>query len=135
MLENTIKKLQKDIEVYEKQLDNLHDLLEQGIYSTDKFLERSKLLVEKIRIANNDIVNLEDQLIQINAREKGKKLIIPKVQKVLDVYQSLESPKDKNKLLKEVLEKAIYLKTNKRGRWDDGAMDDFELVLYPKVPK
>lgn len=135
MLENSIKKLQKDIEVYEKQLDNLHDLLEQGVYSTDKFLERSKLLGEKIKKTNNDIEMMEDQLVQLNAREKGKKLIIPKVQKVLDIYLSLEDPAAKNKLLKEVLEKAIYLKTNKRGRWDDGAMDDFELVLYPKVPK
>ena len=135
ILENSISKLRKDIDLYEKQLDNLHDLLEQGVYSTDKFLERSKLLGERIHTANEDISNLEDQLKQIHAREKGKELIIPKMQRVLDLYRYLDDPEDKNELLKEALEKVIYLKENKRGRWDDGAMDDFELVLYPKVPK
>ena len=134
ILENAIKKLNKDIDVYSKQLDSLHDLLEQGIYTTDKFLERSKLLGDRIKEAQEDIENLENQIEQINAREKSKQVIIPRVQKVLDVYRDREDPADKNDLLKEVLEKAIYLKENRNGRWDEKAMDDFELVLYPKVP-
>jgi hypothetical protein len=134
ILENTIKKLHKDIDVYSKQLDSLHDLLEQGIYTTDKFLERSKLLGDRIKAAQVDIGYLENQKEQINAQEKSRKFIIPKVQKVLDVYRIRKDPADKNDLLKEVLEKVIYLKENKNGRWDETAMDDFTLVLYPKVP-
>jgi hypothetical protein len=35
-------------------------------------------------------------------------------------------------MLKEELEKVVYLKT-KNGRWNN-APDDFELTLYPKIP-
>jgi chromosome segregation ATPase len=135
ILEKSIERLQKDILVYEKQMDNLHDLLEQGVYDIDKFLERSKILGDKLRTAHDDIAILEDEIKQLNMREKSKKVIIPKVQNVLDVYRTLEDPADQNKLLKEALDRVIYLKVNARGRWDDAAMDDFELVLYPKVPK
>jgi site-specific DNA recombinase len=133
MLERSIVKLQKDIGVYEKQMDNLHNLLEQGVYDIDKFLERSKVLGDNIRAANDDIAILEEEIKQLNAREESKRVIIPKVQTVLEVYRSVEDPAKKNKLLKEVLDKVIYLKENTNGRWSDAAMDDFVLVLSPNV--
>jgi site-specific DNA recombinase len=39
-----------------------------------------------------------------------EKRFIPKVERVIDLYWKLADPKDRNHLLKEVLEKVIYIK-------------------------
>ncbi len=65
-------------------------------------------------------------------RKQNQKNIIPKVEYLLSVYNTLSTPKAKNDMLKEVLEKVIYIKC-KNGRWHNNP-DDFEIVLYPKIP-
>lgn len=129
----TVKKLEDEIKSLEKQLDNLHDLLEQGIYSTEKFLERSRLLTGRIGQAQKDLEALQEGLKRDAIREESQRVIIPKVEKVLELYFSTDDPALKNELLKEVLEKAIYTKTT-NGRWHNRP-DDFELELYPRLPK
>lgn len=132
LLYKAIQKLDQDIKTLKKQSESLYDLLEQGIYTTEIFLERSKNISNRIEAAEKNKKELEKQLEEFYAKEKAKKEIIPKMEKVLEVYHDLKDPAEKNKLLKEVIEKAIYTKTVK-GRWH--RPDDFELVLYPKLPK
>ena len=55
-----------------------------------------------------------------------------KVEHVLDVYRSLPNAQSKNDLLKEVLDRVVYIK-RKSTRWNDTS-DDYELTLYPKLP-
>lgn len=128
-----IKKLDDELKTLEKQMENIHDLLEQGIYSTDTFLERSKIITERIEKAKKDKNILLEELHKEEMREESKRTIIPKVEKVLELYKLTDDPQLKNDLLKEVIEKAVYTKTVS-GRWH-GKPDDFELVLYPKLPK
>ena len=42
-----IRKLDADIANLEKQRENLHDLLEQGVYDTDTFLERGRSIAAR----------------------------------------------------------------------------------------
>ena len=42
-----IKKLEDEISGLNKQLNNIHDFLEQGVYSAETFMERSKIINEK----------------------------------------------------------------------------------------
>ena len=58
--------------------------------------------------------------------------IVPKVEKLLEVYRDLPDAKSKNDVLKSVLEKVVYLKTERavKGR----PLDNFELTIYPKLP-
>lgn len=133
LIEKSIEALDNELATLEKQLNNLHDLLEQGIYSIDTFLERSKILNEKIETTKKDKKELDEKLKNTFAREKGEKAFIPKVEKVIDLYWKLETPKEKNALLKEVLEKVSYTK-EVSGRWH-AKPDDFKLKLYPKLPK
>lgn len=128
-----VRKLDKELEILDKQLNNLHDLLEQGIYSTDKFLERSKLLNDKLQDTQRIRKSLLDDLSTEIVREENRKNVIPKVEKVLEVYHTVNSPSEKNTLLREVLEKVVYTKTV-NGRWHNRP-DDFEIILYPKLPK
>ena len=133
LIKRNIETLNKELKTLEKQLNNLHDLLEQGIYSTDTFLERSKLIKEKISTARIDKEELEKHLKQNSVKQEYTKIIIPKVEKVIELYPQLKTPVQKNELLKEVLEKVIYTK-EASARWR-AKPDDFELALYPRLPK
>ena len=132
MKEKALRRLSSECDTLKKQLDNTHNLLEQGIYTTEQFLERSRVLSERIKKNEEERVALGTDIVADKSREQGRKQIIPKVEKLLEVYDELPTPKAKNDMLKEVLEKVVYLKT-KNGRWNN-APDDFELTLYPKIP-
>ena len=110
-----------------------HELLEQDIYTTDVFLDRSRAITEKQNQLSNDKAEIEKQLGIESIREKNTKEIIPKVEKLLDVYHDLPTAQEKNDMLKEVLEKVVYKKTQNT-RWS-GSPDDFEITIYPKLPK
>lgn len=58
---------------------------------------------------------------------------MPKVENLLAVYDSITNPAEKNKLLKEVLEKVVYTK-ELSGRWHT-TPDNFNIVLYPRLPR
>lgn len=135
LLQDAIKRLDNEIHTLYKQLDSLHDLLEQGIYTTDKFLERNRVLTEKIKTLETEKKYIDKQLKQITLQKESEKKIIPKVEKVIDIYNKTKDPKAKNMILKEVLDKVVYLKTKKGNKYDQSTLEDFELVLYPNLPK
>jgi predicted Zn-dependent protease len=128
-----IEKITKEIETLKKQLSNTHDLLEQGIYTVEKFQERESDLNRRIKQAE---ANLDTAIFEVQdeeVREESRRTIIPRVEHILEIYHELESTAAKNDLLKDVLDKVIYTK-DKGGRWHN-APDDFELEIHPKLPK
>ena len=130
--EKALKKAEAEIAALEKQRDSLHDLLERGIYDTDTFLERSKIVSARLQQAHADRAALGTDLNEAIRRMETQRSIIPKVENLLDVYNELTTPKAKNDMLKEVLEKVVYTKAAS-GRWGDP--DDFQIDLYPKIPR
>ena len=133
IIRQSIDCLDEEIKTLNKQLDNLHNLLEQGVYSIEIFMERSKILNSTIKTTRDNKKKLENRLKNIFSINEKKKNIIPQVKKVIEIYWKLKTSKDKNELLKEVLEKAVYTK-EEGGRWS-GKVDGFELKIYPKLPK
>ncbi len=116
-----------------KQRDNIYSLLEQGVYSTDIFEQRFQAIIDKIRSVQKSIVLLEKDITEKELTEPNEIIIIPALEHVLEEYKNADTASEKNELLKEVLEKVIFTK-NVNGRWH-GKPDDFELILYPKLPK
>ena len=133
VVEKSIENIDNELETLNKQLNSLHDLLEQGIYNVDTFMERSKILNNKINAAKESKRELEKKLNNIATIEENKKTIIPKIEKVIDLYWKAKTPKEKNELLKEVIDKVVYTK-KEGGRWS-GKVDSFTLDLYPKLPE
>lgn len=131
--ESSVASAKKSLLTLESQLDRTHTLLEQGVYSTETFLERSRLLSEKIAAARQSLSGFEDNLVKVRSREANREHFIPVVQKLVDVYWALPSASAKNDMLKEVLERIDYRREcpGKRG----GPKDDFELQLFPKLPQ
>lgn len=113
----TLQALEKQIATAKAQDDKLHDLLEQGVYDTDTFLQRHAALTQRI-------ASLEAAKADVRPQAR---LDIPKmaerIQGVLDVYQTL-GPSERNELLKSVLEKVVYKK-------EHGAKPaEFHLTLF-----
>ena len=130
--QKALRKSVFELKTLHKQLNRTHDLLEQGVYDTDTFLERSRSLTERINATEEEIKNLSAQVQEDEERAVSRLNVIPKVEKLLDVYSALPSAQAKNEMLKEVLEKVEYTKLERSGR--NGPFDNFELVLYPKLP-
>ncbi len=127
--ERGIAKAQKQIEALNKQRGSLFDLLEQGVYSKDTFLERSRILAARITEAERQIDSLRKHLESLRKSEIIQRNLVPRIKNVLDVYSTLETPKEQNTLLKSVLDHVVYFKSQ-GGTW---RKSDMKLYVYPKV--
>jgi hypothetical protein len=127
-----VKQAEAELATLQAQLERTHDLLEQGVYDTDTFLERSRSLAARISSAEDNLSSVTSSLGVARFRAENKKNIIPGVEKLLEVYRELPSAQAKNDMLKEVLEKVEYRRDVRSGK--NGPFDNFELVLYPKLP-
>ncbi len=148
-----LDKLEEDSAQLRKQLNNVYDLLEQGVYDTATFSERSQTLKEKIAGSEKEKIALLKEIETEQNREKKREELIPKVEHLLSVYDTLPSAQAKNELLKEVIEKISYTKEKraqkvkqpKKSRSKKAppqetvtewivSPDDYELVVFPALP-
>lgn len=122
----------KENEQLKVQNERLYDLLEQGIYDTNMFIKRSKLLQDKIIESEHNIEELKKELIYEKEKEANINSFIPHCENLLSFYWDL-SIEDRNTALKMLLDSVEYEKTtrNKRG---EGEKPTFELTLRPKIP-
>ena len=132
-IEDTLQQHRKRLNELTEQKANLHDLLELKIYTVEQFAERSQIVAARIEQTKAAIAQAETELMNERKRLAARLETIPKAGHVLDLYDLTDNAADKNALLKSVLETVTYRK-EKGGRWS-GATDQFELVLYPKLPK
>lgn len=124
---------QTELENTEKQLDNLYDLLEQGIYDRDTFITRSAQLLKRKENNITAINNAQKELKLEKHRNDSKQEIVPRAENILNVYNEIETPLGKNQMLKEALDKVVYIKET-GSRWH-ASPDAFQLILYPRLPK
>lgn len=133
MLEKSLKSIESEITTLNKQQGNIFDLLEQGVYSTEQFLERSQNLSERMASAKESKASIETNLTRHINGELAAYQLMPKVKHLLEAYDSLPSAAQKNELLKEIIEKIEYRK-DKAAAHHAGSPDDFQVTLYPKLP-
>ena len=105
-----LENLKKENQTLVKQKERLQDFLERGIYDIDTYLERSKILSNKISENTKNIYNLKKDIEYENQSSLSIESIIPTIKNVLEEYSLIESASDKNKLLKSVIKEIIYFK-------------------------
>jgi site-specific DNA recombinase len=125
--ERVLRTLDEEIHQVELQRDNLHDLLERGVYDTNTYLERNQKLHAKLAELQERRSAVEAERTRSERVQQARLDVIPRVRSVLHAYRASDSPEAKNNLLKTVLEKVVYVKE----RHQQG--DDFELTLHPLV--
>ncbi len=133
VVKQNIKLLEDEIKNLNKQLNNIHDFLEQGIYTTETFIERSQLINEKLKENKKSLEVLNKTFEKENIIKKNIIEFIPKMEHVLGVYYSLDDPELRNELLREIISKAVYTKTKRV--YNTKKYDDFELIIFPRIHK
>jgi len=110
------------------QLTRLYDLLEQGIYSADLYRQRHADLSARL-------ADLDATLAQLSAapRPDPRASLVPRLRTVLDAYQAAPDPATKNALLRTVLDRVVYHKTQRCYR-NDPPGAHLTLEIYPRQP-
>lgn len=104
------KPIEAELDKSRKQKEKLYDLLEQGIYDANVFLERSKKLNDKIESLENALAEIESQIEpeRLSDKELGIRL-----RYILENFEGA-TPEERNSMLKSVVRKMYYSKHNGR---------------------
>jgi len=127
--ERTVTRFTCALSTLHMQRDTLYNLLEQGVYTTEVFMERSQVLAHKTAEAEAALAAAIKQLQAEQMLAENHLVMIPKVTRVMELYSILDTPQEKNDLLKEVLQSVGYTKTA-GGRW---ISSDMRLSIFPYI--
>ncbi|MBN6186364.1 recombinase family protein [Aneurinibacillus sp. BA2021] len=127
--ETVVQELEKQLAELEKQKNNLHDLLERGVYDIDTYLERNQNIMSRITETKEAIKNVVEEASRIREQAAAKENLLPRIQYVIEAYHKTEDPEKKNDLLKQVIKKVTYRKEkHQRG-------DNFDLEMEIFLPE
>jgi len=129
-LEARLSNLHSEADKLAKRKRKAQEAYEDGIYSSEELSER----LGQIRTGSEQIeITIErtaSDLAAAMAAKKEKERYRPAVKKLIEHYSEISVPQ-RNKLLKEIVEKIEYTKTvggPKHGQ-------EFDLLIYPKLPQ
>ncbi len=134
IIEQSISFTKKELEKENAKLDKIYEFLENGIYNNNEFISRSKTIKDNIQCLESKLEAYYSLLQKKIEMQKQKEIISPRIENVIDLYYNLETAKDKNILLKSIISKVTYLKTEKAIKKDSDPTN-FELHIYPKITK
>ncbi len=133
-IKETIESLEAEAKKENDKLLSIFNFLEDGTYTKEMFKARSEAVSQNVARINNSIEEYKTKLEQEKIVDKEKEVLVPKIENLLDVYDLLETPEEKNDLLKTVLTQVTYLKTEKAIKKDSDPTN-FVINLYPKINK
>lgn len=110
---NLLKQLEKESITLVNQKEKLHELLEKGIYDIDTYLDRSKVLAEKIENNKNSIDKVKNDIEYESTHSIDISEVVPKLENLLELYPKTNNIAEKNQLLKTVIDSIIYHKEKK----------------------
>lgn len=99
----------KELEKIKSQKNKLYDLLEQGIYSSEVFVERSEILDNKKQALEKELARIKSEKIS----ESDIKKALLQMKYVIDTYNQSMSISEKNTLLKSIIKKIEYERTER----------------------
>lgn len=119
--------LQRQIDATRAQITRAQELVELGVYTPSDYITRRDALLDRINALTDALRQTPPptraQIIQQN---------LPQIKSVLDAYPLAETPAQKNALLKSVIAKIIYTKTDVATKSIDPATL-LTLDIYPKI--
>lgn len=127
---DALKSIDAQLADQKKRLTKTFELVEDGVYTRETFLQRQSEIsgeMERLQKARLEIrQKIELGKAEIASREDAA----PRIRHVLDVYDRKLSPAERNKLLKQVIERIDYHKTTKQ-RWS--TENDLSIAIHPKI--
>ncbi len=133
LFQNGLKEIEDELSTLQNQMDRTYTLLEQGVYTSEEFQKRRQLLSEKTDALTKRQESLQRKIRKLEAAQNTRNRFFPRIQHLLDVYNSLSSAAERNQLLKEVIERIDYSKIEKNRRGSRNNIN-FTLSLSPRLP-
>lgn len=124
-----LKSLQNSVTLAKKQLNKAFEAFETGIYDTKTFQQRNTALSGRISELEEKINELQQSSDKMSSAHEAILRFVPKAKKIIEAYDDISDPAEKNKMLSEVIDHIEYIK-NVRGH---GHEQEFEITLYPKL--
>ncbi len=132
--QDMIKQLNDNIITQKNRLNKVCEAYEDGIYGPYIYQSRYVEIQGTINQIEHQIIECQEQMNKEQKLVNEKEIVIPKIENVLDIYDKLETPEEKNRLLKTVIEKVTYIKEKKALKKTDDPTD-FDIHIYPKLPR
>lgn len=129
--EQLLEEKEAELNQLELQKEKQYVLLEQGVYSTELFLERSNAVASAIKNCSAAIEQIKNEIQNDRILQSQKSVFIPRCEALLENYYSLDVS-TKNRLLKELVEKVVYSKDT-RNAFRKGNEITFTLDIFPKI--
>ena len=129
---NLLKKSKEELEKLKIKKERIYDLFEDGTYTKEVFFERNQKICNSVNDLQIQISNLEKEIMNLENINNEKEKFVPNLKKVLKDYKSTSNTEQKNYLLKSVIDKIYYLKTETGNRWHPA---NFDIWIIPKIPK
>ena len=128
--QNALKNIDSRLVEQRKRLTKTFELVEDGIYTREAFLQRQSEInaeISRLQTASEELQRkLDAHAAELSARENAA----PQIQHVLDVYDRKSAPAERSALLKQVIDCIDYHKTTKQ-RWS--AENDLSVTIHPKI--
>lgn len=106
--------IEAELTKLKKQKDKIYDLLEQGIYGTQEFLERSAAISEKISTCEEELKKFSES--QSEQKLSDEELLL-RITKVINEFEQADVS-TKSTLLKSVIKRINYHKTKRQCKYD-----------------
>ena len=129
-MQRSLISLKKDLTSLQAQEKRAFELVEQNVYTVDQFLMRSKELADRKLQMETKVQTISDDMKNRKSNKESKSILIPNIKHVLATYPEAQTPEEKNKLLRSIIEKVVYFKTT-GGRYQESNMS---ITLFPLDP-
>ena len=110
-------------------IDKACEMLELGVYSKEKYISRVNVLESELNLLKSNLEAVKDAIVV--CEDKKIRKAIPILEKVLDEYWTFDV-KQKNDILKSIIEKIEYSKTIRNSKWNTTS-DNLELKIFLKI--
>ena len=126
-------KVRSELAKLDGQRERIYLFLEQGVYSAGEFRERMESLEKRRAQLSENLRQAEREVSEAEGNRQLYAHIIPRAERVMDIYLQ-STPEEKNRLLKTMISRAEYIKTerNTRGNAD---RCNFTLNVTPLFPE
>ena len=127
----SLKQFHKHLADLDVRTNRAFELVETGIYSPELYIERKSALDAERAYVMQQIENMNTELKKIANAESIRREFLPKLQHVLESYETAENALEQNRLLKTVIERIVYTKTVRVTSNNPG---NLKLQVFPLLP-
>lgn len=128
-IKNTIASLELELKKEKDKLSNIFNFLEDGTYTKEMFNLRMTAVKQNLERINRTIEEYKERLKNKQIKNIQK---VYEYENIMDLYNLLQTPEEKNEFLKIIIKKVTYLKIEKSIKKNSDPTK-FVLEIYPKI--